>query len=78
MATKTLTITEDAYGRLAAAKEENESFSEVINRITGKVNLLSIAGILAEEEADNLEKSIKEIRRKSTVRLRRIAKEIAE
>ncbi len=77
MATKTLTITEDAYERLATAKEENESFSEVINRITGKVSLLSIAGILTEKEAGRLEKSIGEIRRKSRLRLKRIAQELA-
>ncbi len=76
MATKTLTITEDAYGRLAASKEENESFSEVISRITGKVSLLSIAGILTEKEADDIEKSIRKIRLKSTLRLKRIAKEM--
>ena len=78
MATKTLTITEDAYGRLAAAKEKNESFSEVINRITGKVSLLSIAGILTEKEADELEKSIARSRQRSRLRMKRIAKEIAE
>lgn len=77
MATKTLTITEDAYERLATAKEENESFSEAINRITGKVSLLSIAGILTEKEADRLEKSIGEIRRKSRLRLKHIAQELA-
>ena len=50
MATKTLTITEDAYGRLAALKEEDESFSDVITKITGKVSLLSIAGILTKRK----------------------------
>ena len=78
MATKTLTITEDAYGRLATAKEENESFSEVINRITGKVSLLSIAGILTEKEADKLEASIAKSRQRSRLRMKRVAKELAE
>jgi len=78
MATKTLTITEDAYERLATAKEENESFSEVINRITGKVSLLSIAGILTEKEADKLEASITKSRQRSRLRMKRIAKELAE
>ncbi len=78
MATKTLTITEDAYERLATAKEENESFSDVINRITGKVSLLSIAGILTEKEADKLEERIIEVRRRSRSRMARIAKELKE
>lgn len=78
MATKTLTITEDAYERLATAKEENESFSEVINRITGKVSLLSIAGILTEKEADKLEASIAKSRQRSRLRMKRISRELAE
>lgn len=35
MASKTITITEDAYEKLAAHKREDESFSEVIRRLTG-------------------------------------------
>lgn len=76
MATKTLTITEDAYERLASLKTEDESFSEVINRVTGKVSLLSIAGILTEDEADALEKRIKEIRKRSRSRMKRIREEL--
>lgn len=76
MATKTLTITEDAYERLASLKIEDESFSEVINRVTGKVSLLSIAGILTEDEADALEKRIKEIRKRSRSRMKRIREEL--
>ncbi len=77
MATKTLTITEDAYERLAAFKDETESFSDVITKITGKVSLLSIAGVLTKEEADDIEESIKFIRKKSRNRLKRIAVELS-
>ena len=77
MATKTLTITEDAYERLAAFKDETESFSDVIAKITHKVSLLSIAGILTEKEADGLERSIKIIRKRSRNRLKRIAVELS-
>lgn len=34
MATKSLTITEEAYDRLAAHKREGESFTETILRLT--------------------------------------------
>jgi predicted CopG family antitoxin len=34
MATKTLTITEDAYERLKAHKRGDESFSDVVNRLS--------------------------------------------
>jgi len=60
MATKTISITEEAYERLASKKKEGESFSEVINRITNKRSLSEFAGILSNEEADRLEKNIKE------------------
>ena len=59
MATKTISITEDAYSRLASRKHEKESFSEVINRITNKTSLLDFAGLLSKEEADKLEEDIK-------------------
>ena len=76
MATKTLTITEDAYGRLAALKSDTESFSKAINRLTGKVDLLSVAGLLTEREAEALEKRIKEGRKRSRARMKRIKEEL--
>ncbi len=72
MATKTLTITEDAYERLATLKGENESFSEVIVKHFPKHSLLEIAGILSHAEAEKLRKSITEGRRRSRERRERI------
>lgn len=73
MATKTLTITEDAYERLAAIKDENESFSEVIVRYFPKHSLMEIAGILSHEEADCLRRNIAESRTRSRERMQKIA-----
>jgi len=41
MVVKTVTLTKDAYDALAALKNEGESFSEVVRRLTGSQVLLS-------------------------------------
>lgn len=74
MSVKTITITEDAYNRLAARKTEGESFSEVIRKLTGRHSLLELAGILTESEAKKVEAAIREQRAAMRVRLDRIAK----
>ena len=51
---KTLTVTRDAYERLALRKENGESFSDVINKLTGKASLFDLVGILTEDEASKL------------------------
>jgi predicted CopG family antitoxin len=63
MATKTISITEEAYGRLKAWKEGKDSFSDVINKLADKkVKWTDLAGLLTDKEADELEASIKENR----------------
>lgn len=65
MATKTITITEEAYRRLKQSKTDDESFSQIITRITGNAGrLLKFAGTLTDEEADRLEARIKENRKR--------------
>jgi len=68
MATKTLTITEEAYERLAMMKNERESFSQAIVRRFPKPSLLAIAGILSEEETHELENHIRSRRSASRKR----------
>ena len=58
MTTKTISITEEAYERLRSKKDERESFSDVINRITNKRPLSDFLGVLNEKEADLLENTI--------------------
>lgn len=72
MATKTLTITEDAYERLNVLKEENESFSEVIRRVTTRVHLSDFAGLLTHAEAKNVREKIATLRNASTNRAKAI------
>ncbi|HIH65630.1 MAG TPA: hypothetical protein HA282_00240, partial [Nanoarchaeota archaeon] len=78
MATKTISITEDAYKRLEVLKTEKESFSDIINKITKKKSLLDIAGILTENEARILENRIKKSREASRKRMKRIRMELAK
>ena len=62
MATKTITVTENAYEALKAKKEERESFSETILRITKKRSIWDFYGVLRGEPGERLEKAIRELR----------------
>lgn len=57
-------------------KMEDESFSDVVIRLTEQKSLMRFAGILTEQEANALEKSIQESRQKSRERSKRIEKEL--
>ena len=72
MPTRTISITEEAYQRLKIQKEPNESFTDVINRVTGKKDIMQFAGILSNEEGDELERIIKERRTSRRERSKKI------
>lgn len=65
MATKTITITLDAYKRLRAKKTSNESFTDIILKLTRRKNTLDYIRSLkpASELADNIEKAMRETRK---------------
>ena len=54
MVTKTLTIMEDAYELLVQNKKEGESFSDVIRRIAKTEELASFAGMISEEQGEEI------------------------
>lgn len=62
MAVKTITVTEGAYHALKSWKNTHESFSETILRLTGQKSLRGFAGMLSEESAEKIERTIKEMR----------------
>ena len=67
MAVKTIRITEDAYRRLKSRKLGDESFSEVILRLTKRRPLSDFVGILSPESAHAIRRAIdddRELRRK--------------
>ncbi len=64
MVIKSLTITEEAYNALKTLKYNNESFSEVILRLSKeKIGLVSkYFGVLKSEEGKNFELRVKKNR----------------
>ncbi len=58
MVVKTITITEEAYRSLKARKAGEESFSDVILRLTKRRPLRDFVGILSPESADAIRRAI--------------------
>ena len=63
MATKNISITEEAYNRLARLRRDDESFSKIIVRVMSRAKLRDFFGILSEESGKKLESAIKESRK---------------
>lgn len=61
MATKTITITEDAYDRLKAFKQDDESFTETILRLTGEDRDV-MKGFGSMRDVDGLRDAVEETR----------------
>lgn len=74
---KSIRLSEEAYERLAARKREDETFSDVILRIAGERSLLELAGILSDEQADEVTAAIEERRQRRHEALQDVADEFA-
>ncbi|MBI4140660.1 antitoxin VapB family protein [Candidatus Woesearchaeota archaeon] len=70
MATKTITITEEAYGLLASRKDTEDSFSDAIKKHFKKESLLSLVGTLTSQEAKELRIHVAERRNASRQRIK--------
>lgn len=54
MGPTTISLDEDAYERLTAEKREDESFSDVVRRLTAGIDLADYHGVLSSETGDAL------------------------
>ena len=63
MPTKTISITKEAYDRLKARKWPDESFTDVILRLTDRRPLADYAGMLGKTSVKAMQKAIQESRR---------------
>jgi predicted CopG family antitoxin len=78
MATKTISLDEEAYERLKARKKEGESFSETVKRLAGERSWNEVTGILTEDEAADLEAAIEAGRTTSRERSDRLTAALDE
>lgn len=60
--TKTIGLSDDAYDRLAALKQEGESFSDVVRRLTGGPLLRELAGSMDAETAEHYRSAVQTAR----------------
>lgn len=66
---KSIRLSEEAYERLAAHKDDDETFSDVVLRLAGERSLLDLAGILDDEEADAVRDAVAKRRERRTADL---------
>jgi predicted CopG family antitoxin len=69
LGTKNISISDEAYSRLATRKGANESFTDVINRLTGKRSVLELAGILNESQSKEVRSKVRNLRKRSSKRI---------
>jgi len=59
--TKTITISDDAYEVLSKAKNEGESFSDVILKLAKKRSIKELAGVWRDWNYNDMKKTFEEI-----------------
>ena len=73
MVTKTISIMNDTYNILLRKKRKDESFSDVIRRITSvKRDVMDFAGVwkdISDKDINKIKKLIEDLRKKSTADL---------
>ena len=68
MAFKNISLSVEAYERLRKMKKNGESFSDEVIRLTSSEKLSDLAGIFTEQEAEELEKNVGEVKKSFEVK----------
>jgi predicted CopG family antitoxin len=76
MGTRNISISDEAYSKLAAMKGPKESFTDVINRLAGRKSVLDLVGVLSAKEAADLRSNVRILRSQSKDRLAATARKI--
>lgn len=58
MSTKTISLAEDAYEALLAAKRPGESFSDAVRRLARRRSLTDLAGLMRPADAESVARAI--------------------
>jgi predicted CopG family antitoxin len=62
MGYKTISLSEEAYKRLLERKKGNESFSDVVMRLTTNSTLNDFVGLLPRDSCDKIDRAIEKFR----------------
>ena len=76
MGNKNISISDEAYMRLYKLKGKEESFTDVINRLTKRTNILDLGGVLSERETNELKSVIANLRKDSENRMKEITERV--
>lgn len=71
MGTRTLAVSDEVYARLRALKRPGESFTDLLDRLSGRPSLMDLAGALPREEVATLRRVVEEGRARSRARRQR-------
>jgi len=72
MGTKTIAVSDQVYERLRSLKREEESFTDLLDRLAGRPPLAELASLLSREQASKVRQSVEQGRARSRARRERM------
>ena len=71
MSSRTIAISDEVYGRLKALKKPDESFSALLDRLSGRPSLMQLVGALTREQVSVVRQTVVAGRARSRARRER-------